>query len=91
MLPIKMTKKEIVVLAAFMSIKGDLAINRFGPQCKKLVMQRANLSPAGLSNFLKGLKEKKFLFEENNVIKILQILIPNDLEQTYIFKISKNG
>ena len=36
---------------------GDLAINRFGPQCKKLVMQRANLSPAGLSNFLKGLKE----------------------------------
>lgn len=88
-LPTKLTPKEIEVLAAFMSLEGDIAQYRFGPSAKKIVMKLVNLSPAGLSNYISQLIEKKFLVRKGDLIEIYPLLIPDEQEQVYIFKLIK--
>lgn len=86
-LPVKLTPREIEVLSTFMSLKGDIAKHRFGPSAKKIVMQRLGLSPAGLSNYMGSLLKKGFLLEKADIIEILPILIPEENEQFYTFKL----
>lgn len=89
-LPVRMTPREIEVLAAFMSLEGDIAQYRFGPSAKKIVMTKLGLSPAGLSNFIGtqgSLTEKGFLLKQGDMTKILPLLIPKQDEQTYLFKL----
>lgn len=91
-LPVKMTPKEIEVLAAFMGLEGDLARYRFGPSARKIVMQQLQLSPAGLSNFIGStgsLTEKGFIIKKTDIIEIFPLLIPKPDEQIYIFKLQK--
>jgi hypothetical protein len=86
-LPVKLTPMEITVLAAFMSLEGDIAEYRFGPSAKKLIMNRLNLKPSGLSNYLKQLKDKEALTERGDVIHILPILHPEKDQQDYMFRL----
>jgi DNA-binding MarR family transcriptional regulator len=93
-LPVKLTPKEIEVLAAFMSLEGSLAEYRFGPAGKKAVMKRLNLTPQGLSNHMRELKSKEFILEakdeedkDTGIINILPLLIPEKSEQVYMFKL----
>jgi len=82
-----MTPMEIKVIAAFMALEGDIATYRFGSSAKKIVMNELKLSPASLSNFLKQLKDKKFIVEQEDKTSIWPILIPEDREQMYMFKL----
>lgn len=92
-LPKKMTPMEIKVLAAFMSLEGDVALYRFGPTAKKIVMssvkppEKKPLSPAGLSNYIGELLEKGFLEQRGDIIEILPVLIPEPNSQTYRLKL----
>ena len=61
LLPVSLTPKEIEVLAAFMALKGDIANDRFGTTARKLVMDKLSLSLSGLGNYLKSLKDKRFI------------------------------
>jgi DNA-binding MarR family transcriptional regulator len=95
LLPIKMTPKEIEVLAAFMSLNtGDLpATNtRFSSPSRKYVKELLNLSDQGLSNYMNSLSVKGFIYN-NGITRILPILIPSDSQQDYRFrlKITENG
>jgi hypothetical protein len=86
-LPVKLTPKEIEVLSAFMSLKGDIAKHRFGPSAKKIVMQRLGLSPAGLSNHMRSLVNKQFLIETGDIIEVWSLLMPEQNEQLYMFRL----
>ena len=83
-LPVKLTPKEIDVLALFMSFKGDLEKDRFGTTARKIVMKDLNLSSGGLGNYIKSLKNKGFITDD---MKIPGLLKPNDSSQEYMFKL----
>lgn len=84
LIPVKLTPKEIEVLACFMSLKGDIAKDRFGSTARKFVKQTLNLSDGGLGNYLKSLKEKNFITKENEIISIL---MPNEEKQDYLIQL----
>jgi hypothetical protein len=84
LIPTKLTPKEIDVLGFFMSLKGDIAKDRFGTTARKLVMKELNLSDGGLGNYLKSLREKGFISLTN---EILPTLIPNEDKQEYFFQL----
>lgn len=90
LLPIKMTPKEIEVLAGFMSLEGDIANYRFGRTGRKIIMDQLNISPSGLSNYLGVLTDKKFIFKQAyDDFTIWPVLIPKGNEQLYMFKLIK--
>lgn len=86
-LPKKMTPKEVEVIAAFMSLKGDIKVDQFGATARKIVRDRLGLSYAGLSNHMSSLLEKGFLIEREGRIIILPLLIPEKKIQLYQFKL----
>lgn len=89
-LPVKLTPMEIKVLAAFMALEGDIAQYRFGPSAKKIVIQQCDITAAGLTNYIGprgSLTTKGFLVRTGDVVNILPLLIPEEKEQTYLFKL----
>jgi hypothetical protein len=90
-LPKKMTPMQLSVLAAFMSLEGDIAQYRFGPSAKKIVMKELGISPAGLSNYIGDLLEAEFLIKTGDVITIWPLLVPEEVEQIYSFKLLNIG
>jgi hypothetical protein len=89
-LPIQMTPKEAEVLAAFMSLQGDISREPFGTSGRKIVREKLGISAGGLGNYLEQLKNKKFIYGDEKNIKILPILIPNEKVQGYQFKLEIN-
>lgn len=85
-LPVKMTPMEIKVLSRFMSLDGDISRERFGTSARKLVKEELNIKPAGMSNYLRSLKDKGFI-KMNNQIEILPLLFPEKDVQEYKFKL----
>lgn len=90
LLPVKMTHMEIVVLGRFMALKGDIAKERFGSTARKMVKQDLNISSAGMSNYMRAFEDKGFISNNNGIMEILPILIPDEKEQTYNFKLTLN-
>ena len=87
-LPVQLTPKEIEVIAAFMALKGDLIDeDRFNTSARKHVMKNLNISLGGLSNYLRILIDKGFIYKENEVLKIREILFPTEGVQFYAFKL----
>ena len=94
MLPKQLTPKEIQVLGAFMSLKGDIAtVDRFGTSCRKIVKNKLELSDGGLGNYIKSLKDKGFiLVNSEEIMYIPKFLFADKDSQGYMFKIIlKNG
>lgn len=90
MLPVKLTPKEIEVLGNFMSLKGDIVDkDRFGTSARKIVKERMNLQDGGLGNYIKSLKDKKFIVEKDGQLDVLPFLKITDDVQVYMFKIEK--
>ena len=89
-LPIQMTPKEAEVLAAFMSLEGDLAKDPFSTTGRKIVRQRIGISAGGLGNYLNQLEQKGFIIAEDKSFVILPILIPENKVQGYQFKLEVN-
>lgn len=91
LLPVTMTNKETEVLAAFLSLGGDIVKkDRFGTTARKIVMDKLSLSPGGLGNYMKQLNNKGFIFKnEYNVFEVRDFLFPEEDNQGYQIKISK--
>lgn len=85
----KMVKREIELLANFMSLSGDLVENdRFCTSARKIVKESMNISDGGMGNLLKSLRDKGNIINDNNKYKILSILIPENSEsQAYKIEI----
>lgn len=86
-LPVKMTPREIDILASFMILEGSIALDRFGTTAKKMVMETLAIKPSNLSNFMKDLKEKGFIKEINGKLEIWPLLFPEKDKQQYQFRI----
>lgn len=86
LLPVKLTPKEIEVLAWFMSF-DYFEKERFGTTTRKIVRAELNISHQGLSNYLKSLTMKKFLVEREYGFDILPVLFPAKDQQTYMLKL----
>lgn len=87
-LPEQLTPMQAKVLAAFMSFTGELSRDPFSTSGRKLVREMLSLSPGGLGNYLEQLKGKGFLYTKDEKLVILPILIPEDKEQFYQFKLT---
>lgn len=90
--PEKISKKEIEVLAAFMSQdKSLIEEDMFNGVVRKKVMEKLKLKPGGLGNHLKSLIEKEFLIknEITKKIKVKPFLIPIPNGQGYRIKLVK--
>lgn len=90
-LPVNLTPKEIEVLAAFMSLKGEIVEkNRFGTTFRKEVKKSLKMSDGGLTNHLTNLRTKGAIKEnlEGNLV-VLSHLFPEETQQFYQFKIVK--
>jgi len=90
-LPHTITPKEIEVMAGFMALEGDIAVYRFGPTAKKIIMKQVDISVSGLSNYIKSLTNKGFLIERGDMTDILPILMPEKEEQIYSLKLVNTG
>lgn len=90
-LPVKMTPMEIKVLSRFMGLDGDISRERFGTSARKLVKEELEIKPAGMSNYLRSLKDKGFITLAQGQTTILPILFPNNDEQEYLFKLVNLG
>ena len=88
-LPVELTPKEREVLGTFMSFKGNLASrDRFGTSFRKEVKTMLSMSDGGLSNHISSLKSKGAIKEDlNGSIQIASILLPEEKQQNYQFKI----
>ena len=85
LLPIKLTTKEIEVLAAFMSLDGDIAKDRFGTSARKIIKKDLKLSDGGLGNYLKA---KGFVITQDELGDIVNpILSVQQGEQNYMVKL----
>lgn len=91
MLPVSLTPKEIEVLAAFMSLKGDIAnVDRFATSCRKVIKKKLELSDGGLGNYIKSLRSKGFIKQnEDGILFIPKVLFAEENSQGYMFKIVK--
>ena len=92
-LPVEITPKEREVLGHFMSFKGELAeSNRFDTYFRKQVRAELNMSDGGLSNHISSLKRKGAIKEElTGAITIAPILLPEESQQFYQFKITQEN
>jgi hypothetical protein len=87
-LPVQLTYKEAEVLAHFLALDGSIAIDPFGTSGRKLVREKMKISAGGLGNYLDQLKTKEFIYEdEHKSLKIVPLLIPENKEQFYQFKL----
>ena len=87
----KLTHKEIEVLAFFMTLDGDIVTRRFETTSRKIAKQSLGLSDAGLSNYIRTLTEKGFLYKKDNTLQIVPQLHPKNDYQEYQIKIYNIG
>ena len=95
LLPVALTAKEIKVLAAFMSADKNLTEDdMFNGLVRKKVMKELNLSPGGLSNYIRTMINKGFI-QKNKITKRLTVkdfLFPKGKVQGYQIKlVNTNG
>ena len=87
LLPIKLTPKEIEVLALFMLYDEYLTEDKFGKKVKKLIREKLQITHQGLSNYISSLINKKMLSITDEKMKILPFVMPEEGEQSYMIKI----
>jgi DNA-binding MarR family transcriptional regulator len=87
-LPVKITNKEIEVLALYMYFSKSLEDDRFGTVTRKLIRERLGITHQGLSNYINSLVEKSFLIvNQNKEMSIFPLLHPNPDNQVYMLKL----
>lgn len=92
LLPTNLTQKETEVLASFLSLDPIIIDEEvFNPISRKKVMEKMNLKPGGLSNYLKSMVDKKVLIKNpiTKSLKIQPFLLPTEPIQGYQIKIKK--
>lgn len=86
-LPIKISVKEMEILACYMMIDELI---RFEPKGRRLVKEKLNLSDGGLSNHMRSIKNKGLIINLEGEDIIIPILFPDLVSQYYQFKITNN-
>lgn len=83
----RLTEKELEVLAVFMSFDENIPLGRFGTYARKLVREKLSISEGGLGNYIKFLKDKRFIIKRDDKLMFVPLIeIPKE-EQAYLFKL----
>ena len=93
LMPTKFTPMEMKVLAAFMTLEGEIVEEgRFNSHTKKIVMEKLKLSAGGLGNYLRALVNKKYLNKSKytKTLTVAEYLLPENKWQGYQFKIIRD-
>ena len=85
----RMTPMEIVVLAQYLILTGEIKDHLFGPTANRIVRDRLKLSYQGLSNYMRTLTEKGYMYEEGNIKKMIDIVKPENAYQEYYFRLKR--
>lgn len=88
-LPVKLSDKEIEVLASFMCYIGR-TIYPFSKFCRSEVRKKLGLSHGSLTNYLGRLREKGFLKLELDAYDFNGLILPDMDRQEYNFKLIRN-
>lgn len=91
-LPVKLSDKEVEVLANFMSLEKNLIKDdMFNTEARRRVKDKSALSSGGLANHLKSMIDKGFLVKDEitHKLNVRPFLIPEDKAQGYQFKLVK--
>ena len=87
-IPIPLTVKEIEFLATALMVEEQLNVFTFETTGRREIRKIMNISHGGLGNYLRELKDKGYLLEdEKGHISILDILRPEIEWQGYQFKL----
>ena len=87
-IPVPLTEKEIEFLATALMVEEKLGEFTFETTGRREIRRLMNISHGGLGNYLRELKLKGYLLEDDrNVISILDILKPESHWQGYQFKL----
>ena len=89
-MPWEITKTELLVLANFMALEGDVVSeDRFCTSARKQIRAKLKMSPGGLGNHLKALKLNHYIREDSTGKLIINPhLIPTNKKfQSYQFQI----
>jgi hypothetical protein len=82
---LRITHKEIEVLAAFLTVPPDVRFTSLG---RKLVRDALSLSPSSISNYMKALITKKFILtspqDESIPIGVAPNILPNPTQEYHI-------
>lgn len=90
LLPIKLSGKEIEVLAGFMSLEKNLtSTDMFNTVTRKMVKDKLKgMSAGSLSNHLKSMLDKGFLTKDDHgLIEVKSFLFPEENAQGYQLKL----
>lgn len=91
-LPVKLTEREMQVIARVMSFEGEMAQDKFGTSARKILKTDLSMSDGGLGNFLKSMRDKRVIRENpEGKLDIHPILRNNPIEQVYNFKLINEG
>lgn len=91
-LPVKLSDKEVEVLANFMSLDKELTKDdMFNTEARRRVKEKSDLSSGGLANHLKSMITKGFVTKDEftHRLTVREFLIPEDTTQGYQFKLIK--
>lgn len=83
----KLTEKELEVLAAFMSLPESIPMGRFGTYARKLVKEKLNINDSGLANYIRFLKDKRFLLYKDDELIFVPLINVSKDTQSYNFKL----
>ena len=74
-----------------MSLENELAEDRFGTTARKVVRNKLTITPGGLGNYLKSLKQKGFIYKFRGAFQIASIVMHTEKSQTYSFKLDNHS
>ena len=86
-----LSKGEISVLAAFMSMKEEFENKLFVGEPRSNVRKMLNLTNPNVSNYIKTLEEKGCIVTQKRIKIIHPTLFPKANDQFYMFKLANNG
>lgn len=91
LLPAQLTDKEIDVLSEFLSLQPEIiAGDMFNSFARNKVRKALDLSHGGLSNHLKSMKKKDFLYiRGDGKLAMREFLLPHETIQGYQIKLRK--
>lgn len=92
MLPRPLTPTQLKVLAAFMSLDGDLAKYPFSTTGRRVVREKLDMTSQAMYPHLEGIKSKGLIegHGKSDAYPIRSFLFPNREGQLYQFKLEIN-
>lgn len=89
---VRLTERETDVMASILKTAEKYGEEIcFSTTGRRILKKEQGLGNAGLTNYLKALEEKGFIIKNNDTYLIAKLVLVNNKQQEYRFKIKLNG